>query len=51
MKLQVEAKQVIVTIHLFHVEVKQVLDATVVDVSEHLSSEILERIAKVKEDI
>ena len=49
MEIQDEAEQVTPAIHQVHV--CQDVNTIVVDVSKHLSSEILERIAKVKKDI
>ena len=50
-KLQAEAKHITTTIHPIHVEVKQVVDTTMLDVLEHRSSEILKQVAKVKADV
>ena len=50
-ELQAEAEQVSTNIHLVHVEVKKVVNRIVVDVLEHLNSEIFVRVSKVKEDV
>ena len=51
MNLQAKEEQVTATICPVHAEVKQDLDGTVVDVSENLSSQLVEEVSKVKEDV
>ena len=50
-ELQAEEERVTMAIHPVHVEFKKVVDTTVVDVSKHLSSEIVEGFAKVKTNV
>ena len=47
-KLQADAKQVTLTIHLVHVEVRKTLEAAQIHYLEHIIFELVDDIAKVK---